>query len=72
LNSSLQNYHDDDHFTKPRRYDYHNNQETGHGYRRHPSFLLLASCSDVHKHASGRGLPPGQSFLPCSTVSTGK
>jgi hypothetical protein len=73
LNSSLQNYHDDDHFTGPRRYDYHANQETGHGYVHHPSFLPLASCSDVHnKHASGCGLPPGQSFLPCSTVLTVK
>jgi hypothetical protein len=72
LNSSLQNYHDDDHFTEPRRYDYHANQETGHGYEHHASFLPLASCSDVHKHAYGRGLPLGQSFLPCSTVSTVK
>jgi hypothetical protein len=72
LNSSLQNYHDGDHFTQPRCYDYHNNQEAGHGCEHHPSFLPLASCSDVHKHASGGGLPRGQSFLPGSTVSTVK
>jgi hypothetical protein len=66
LDPRNRNY-DDHHFSESSNYNA-NQAGNGHSSFDPPSSSLRGSCSDAHEHISGRGLPVGQPFLPCSTV----